>query len=349
MNKHSPPTHPLVKTVAVIILLPLFFGLLAGPVSVAGQVYAAPPLDDGTPTPTGGQPAGYAGGVFTCAGWKVTVPAGIVPDGGLVHCGSFNPDNAPLAPTGYNLLRRTISINIYDNNGQWITFFTQPLTFCYAYSDADIAAAGGDVTNLTIVSAPIGGSYSLHLTTGNPTTKQVCASVDHLTLFDLAAPASSGSAVSAATSAPSSAATPAPDTGGPYVYIYTGPTTSYTVKQGDNLFRISLRFNTTVAAIQAANGLVSTKIYVGQVLRIPATGAAAATATKTATAAKTATPSKSGTATPTAGPRTHVVQTGENLYRIALKYGTTVAAIQAANGLTSTTIYVGQTLIIPGK
>jgi len=33
----------------------------------------------------------------------------------------------------------------------------------------------------------------------------------------------------------------------------TGGTT-YTVQPGDNLFRIALKFNTTVAAIQAANG-----------------------------------------------------------------------------------------------
>ncbi|HLV44619.1 MAG TPA: LysM peptidoglycan-binding domain-containing protein, partial [Aggregatilineales bacterium] len=44
----------------------------------------------------------------------------------------------------------------------------------------------------------------------------------------------------------------------------------------------------------------------------------------------------------------HVVQPGENLFRIALRYGTTVQAIQQANGLTGTLIYVGQRLTIPG-
>jgi tetratricopeptide (TPR) repeat protein len=43
----------------------------------------------------------------------------------------------------------------------------------------------------------------------------------------------------------------------------------------------------------------------------------------------------------------HVVQRGENLYRISLRYGTTVEAIMAANGLTSNNIYVGQQLRIP--
>jgi len=43
----------------------------------------------------------------------------------------------------------------------------------------------------------------------------------------------------------------------------------------------------------------------------------------------------------------HVVQRGENLFRIALRYGTTVEAIMAANGLTNHNIYVGQQLRIP--
>ena len=44
---------------------------------------------------------------------------------------------------------------------------------------------------------------------------------------------------------------------------------------------------------------------------------------------------------------THVVQRGETLYSISRRYGTTVAAIQAANGLTDTKIRVGQELRIP--
>ncbi len=45
----------------------------------------------------------------------------------------------------------------------------------------------------------------------------------------------------------------------------------------------------------------------------------------------------------------HVVQEGENLYRIALRYGVTVAAILDANGLQSADqILAGQALVIPG-
>lgn len=45
---------------------------------------------------------------------------------------------------------------------------------------------------------------------------------------------------------------------------------------------------------------------------------------------------------------THVVQVGENLFRIALRYGTTIDAISRANGISNPNqIIVGQALIIP--
>lgn len=48
-------------------------------------------------------------------------------------------------------------------------------------------------------------------------------------------------------------------------------------------------------------------------------------------------------------PTAHVVQAGDNLYRIALRYGVTIDALMAANGLTTTSVIVpGQRLAIPG-
>ncbi len=47
-------------------------------------------------------------------------------------------------------------------------------------------------------------------------------------------------------------------------------------------------------------------------------------------------------------PATHVVQPGETLFRIALRYGVTVEALRYANGLTEASVILsGQTLIIP--
>lgn len=46
--------------------------------------------------------------------------------------------------------------------------------------------------------------------------------------------------------------------------------------------------------------------------------------------------------------RTHVVQAGENLFRISLNYGVNMYAVAQLNGITNLTlIYVGQVLLIP--
>jgi len=102
------------------------------------------------------------------------------------------------------------------------------------------------------------------------------------------------------------------------------------VRPGENLFRIALRYGTTVDRLAAVNGLRDTsRIYVGQRLTIPSGGAAG------------------GPVTPSPG--THVVRRGENLFRIALRYRTTVRALAAANGIRNPSrIYAGQVLRIPG-
>lgn len=78
------------------------------------------------------------------------------------------------------------------------------------------------------------------------------------------------------------------------------------------------------------------------------------TATADATPVTTAAPSVAATAVPTsatsssAPQQTYVVQPGDTLNSIALRFGTTVLALQQANGLgSSDVILVGQVLIIP--
>ncbi|HEX7569025.1 MAG TPA: LysM peptidoglycan-binding domain-containing protein, partial [Verrucomicrobiae bacterium] len=52
-------------------------------------------------------------------------------------------------------------------------------------------------------------------------------------------------------------------------------TASYTVKSGDTLTKIAKAHRTTVKAIEAANGLTTTKIAVGKKLKIPSKAEAA--------------------------------------------------------------------------
>ncbi len=55
-----------------------------------------------------------------------------------------------------------------------------------------------------------------------------------------------------------------------------------------------------------------------------------------------------GNPTPPPATRTYVVQPGDNLYRISLRFGVSMAAIAAANNIYNySRIYVGQVLIIP--
>lgn len=78
-----------------------------------------------------------------------------------------------------------------------------------------------------------------------------------------------------------------------------------------------------------------------------------ATATPTPTQAPTATPPASRapaqrTPTPAPEPRTYTVQEGDTLAAIAVRFGTSVEALQAANGIDDTdVILVGQVLVIP--
>jgi LysM repeat protein len=78
-----------------------------------------------------------------------------------------------------------------------------------------------------------------------------------------------------------------------------------------------------------------------------------ATATPSPTEAPTATPRPrrspaEATPTPAPEPRTYVVQQGDTLAAIAARFGTSVEALQAANGIDDTdVILIGQVLVIP--
>ena len=76
-------------------------------------------------------------------------------------------------------------------------------------------------------------------------------------------------------------------------------TLSYTVKPGDNLYRISLKYRVSVAALQQSNCFgYSTEIKVGQKLTVPNVPTSTPVATNTSTATKTYTPSATGTDSP---------------------------------------------------
>ena len=81
--------------------------------------------------------------------------------------------------------------------------------------------------------------------------------------------------------AASAPTTQAPTTSGTMDMGGTGTAQTYKVKSGDNLTTIAKHFHVTIKAIQSANGLSTTSIKVGQVLKIPGTPAPAPAPTET--------------------------------------------------------------------
>lgn len=125
-------------------------------------------------------------------------------------------------------------------------------------------------------------------------------------------------------------------------------TTTYVVRSGDTLARIAARFNTTIAVLSRLNGIPNTNlIYVGQTLRVPVIDA-----TPTSTPSPTVSPippdlTPSATVVPG---ETYIVRVGDTLFKIAVRFNTTVTALMALNNLDNPNlIYVGQRLILPAS
>lgn len=113
--------------------------------------------------------------------------------------------------------------------------------------------------------------------------------------------------------------------------------TEYVVVHGDTLAKIAKKNSVTLTALKEANpGVEPTKLKVGQKLNIPAGGTAPA-ATGTSAAPETG----------MGGGEVYVVKSGDSLTKIAKAHGTTVKAIEAENGLSTTRIKVGQKLKMP--
>ena len=107
-------------------------------------------------------------------------------------------------------------------------------------------------------------------------------------------------------------------------YIPLDNSMYYTVVSGDSLWSIAKKYNITVDELKKANGLTSSLLKIGQVLKIP-----------------TIKEEQSNNS------NTYTVKSGDSLYKIASENNTTVNELMSINNLTSTLINVGQKIKLP--
>ena len=98
------------------------------------------------------------------------------------------------------------------------------------------------------------------------------------------------------------------------------------VKSGDSLWNISNRFGVSVNEIKSLNNLTSNNLSIGQVLEIPSSNQIDGNSNLE---------------------NTYIVKSGDSLWNIANRLGTTVNELKSLNNLTSNNLSIGQVLRIP--
>ena len=127
----------------------------------------------------------------------------------------------------------------------------------------------------------------------------------------------------------------------------SGGLTTYKVAKGDSLTSIAEKHGTTLERLLEINNIPESdknKLSIGQELSVPgAAGSSSGSGDTTIIKPEDPTP-----VTPVTPVRdVHVVESGDNLSRIAVTYGVSVSALKAKNNLQGDRIQIGQRLLIP--
>lgn len=149
--------------------------------------------------------------------------------------------------------------------------------------------------------------------------------------------------------------------------IGVSASSTYSVKSGDTLWKISNSTGVSINDLKLINGLQTDYLYVGQVLKLKPdshlyTVKSGDTLWKISnaygiTVARLKSLNNLTTDSIYVGQAlkikpdtiTYSVKSGDMLYKLASAFGTTVSEIKITNGLTSDYLYVGQKLLIPYK
>ena len=98
---------------------------------------------------------------------------------------------------------------------------------------------------------------------------------------------------------------------------------TYTVKKGDTLYSISKNQNIPIDTIIKLNNLTSSNLEIGQQLKLKSDS------------------------NNSSNKNQYMVQRGDTLYSLALKYNTTVDKLRKLNNLNTNTLTIGQILVLP--
>lgn len=132
------------------------------------------------------------------------------------------------------------------------------------------------------------------------------------------------------------------------------PPRTITIERGDTLYALSRRHGVSVNSLMAENGLTSSTLRPGQVLRLPTGASNSVTAARrpspTTRQPAASEPSRIVTAAPpTAWTGEYTVEKGDSLYVIARRYDVRVSDLQRYNGITDPRrVRTGTVLKVPG-
>ena len=113
--------------------------------------------------------------------------------------------------------------------------------------------------------------------------------------------------------------------------------TTYKVQKGDTLYSISQKFNTTIDEIKRLNNISSNNIYINQELYIPSTN----------TLPSTPLPIPPINDDENEEYSEYIVQKGDSLWKISRDYNISVKDLIELNNLTTTTLQIGDKLLVP--
>ena len=119
----------------------------------------------------------------------------------------------------------------------------------------------------------------------------------------------------------------------------------HVVQSGETIWRIAQANGLTVDQLMQMNGLSSQSLYVGQ--RLNVSGAKVNRTTESQTPIRNTQNTQLTASETTTNQGTYTVKANDNLYRIALNHGVSLASLKAANHLSGNNLLVGQTLVIP--